>query len=160
MHKQIKQNPQTNQMKPKQTHGKTHTRHNWEREIERGKESVREREKEVLTYDCWQRGLRRWRWQSILGAAVASMSGGGGDVVLRVIESEGLFEILVLRVIDLSLVVRVSWEFFQFRDFLVVERFWPIAGFSFYFILFYFFIYTKPRAAFYKMQLCKSWSRV
>ena len=52
-----------------------------------------------------QRGLRRWRWQSILGAAVASMSGGGGDVVLRVIESEGLFEILV---IDLSLVVRVS----------------------------------------------------
>ena len=51
------------------------------------------------------------------------MSGGGGDVVLRVIESEGLFEILVLRVIDLSLVVRVSCEFFQFRVFLVVERF-------------------------------------
>ena len=124
MHKQIKQNPQTNQMKPKQTHGETHTRHNWEREIERGKESVREREKEVLTYNCWQRGLRRWRWQSVLGAAMASMSGSGGDVVLRVIESEGLFEILVLRVIDLSLVVRVSWEFFQFRVFFVVLSYW------------------------------------
>ena len=51
MHKQIKQNPQTNQMKPKQTHDETHTRDTIEREIERGKESVREREKEVLTYD-------------------------------------------------------------------------------------------------------------
>ena len=36
------------------------------------------------------------------------MRGSGGGVVLRVIESEGLFESLVLRVIDLSLVVRVS----------------------------------------------------
>ena len=51
MHKQIKQNPQTNQMKPKQTHGQTHTRDTTEREIARGKESVREREKEVLTDD-------------------------------------------------------------------------------------------------------------
>ena len=109
-----------------QTHGETHTRDTTEREIARGKESVREREKEVLTYDGWQRGLRWWRWQSVLRVAVASMRGGGGGVVLRVIESEGLFESLVLRVIDLSLVVRVSWEFFQFRVFLVVERFWPI----------------------------------
>ena len=52
MHKQIKQNPQTNQMKPKQTHGETHTRDMIEREIARGKESEREREKKkVLTYD-------------------------------------------------------------------------------------------------------------
>ena len=51
MHKQIKQNPQTNQMKPKQTHGKTHTRDTTKRKVARGKESVREREKEVLTYD-------------------------------------------------------------------------------------------------------------
>ena len=48
------------------------------------------------------------RWQSVLEAAVASMRGDGGSVVLRVIESEGLFENLVLRVIDLSLVVRMS----------------------------------------------------
>ena len=41
-------------------------------------------------------------------AAVASMRGSSGSVVLRVIESEGLFESLVLRVINLSLVVRVS----------------------------------------------------
>ena len=39
---------------------------------------------------------------------VASIRGGDGGVVLRVIESEGLFESLMLRVIDLSLVVRVS----------------------------------------------------
>ena len=31
MHKQIKQNPQINQMKPKQTHGQTHTRDTTER---------------------------------------------------------------------------------------------------------------------------------
>ena len=143
-----------------QTHGETHTRNTIEREIARGKESVweREREKEVLTYDGWQRGSRRWRWQSVLEAAVVSMWGGGGGVVLRVIESEGLFESLVLRVIDLSLVVRVSWEFFQFRVFLVVERFWPIAGFSFFFFIF--FIYTKPKAAFYKTQLRMNWSCV
>ena len=42
---------QTNRMKPKQTHGQMHTRDTTEREIKRGKESVREREKEVLTYD-------------------------------------------------------------------------------------------------------------
>ena len=48
MHKQIKQNPQTNQMKPKQTHGETHTCNITEREIARGKESVREREKKRL----------------------------------------------------------------------------------------------------------------
>ena len=42
---------QTNQMKSKQTHGQTHTCDTTEREIARGKESVREREKEVLTYD-------------------------------------------------------------------------------------------------------------
>ena len=167
MHKQIKQNPQTNQMKPKQTHGETHTRHNWEREIERGKESVREREKEVLTYNCWQRGLRRWRWQSVLGVVVASMRGGGGGVVLRVIKNEGLFESLVLRVINLNFVVRVSWEFFQFRVFLVVERFWPIVYWGVFF-----FLITNPElrfikrgsiwieAAFIKTQLCKSWSRV
>ena len=41
-------------------------------------------------------------------AVVASMRGGNGGMVLRVIESEGLFESLVLRVIDLSLVERVS----------------------------------------------------
>ena len=51
MHKQIKQNPQTNQMKPNQTHGQTHTRDITEREIARGKESVRDRSQEVLTYD-------------------------------------------------------------------------------------------------------------
>ena len=45
MHKQIKQNPQKNQMKPKQTHGQMHTHDTTEREIARGKESVREREK-------------------------------------------------------------------------------------------------------------------
>ena len=38
-------------MKPKQTHSETHTRDTTEREIARGKECVREREKEVLTYD-------------------------------------------------------------------------------------------------------------
>ena len=68
-------------MKPKQTHDETHTRNTTEREIARGKESVREREKEVLTYDGRQRGSRWWRWQSVLGAA---MRGSGGGVVLRV----------------------------------------------------------------------------
>ena len=73
-------------MKPKQTHDETHTRNTTEREIARGKESVREREKEVLTYDGRQRGSRWWRWQLVLGASVASMRGGGGGsgVVLRV----------------------------------------------------------------------------
>ena len=75
---------QTNQMKPKQTHGETHTRNTTEREIARGKESVREREKEVLTYDGRQKGSRWWRWQSVLGKSVVSMRGGGGGVVLRV----------------------------------------------------------------------------
>ena len=42
---------QTNQMKSKQTHSQRHTCDTTEREIARGKESVREREKEVLTYD-------------------------------------------------------------------------------------------------------------
>ena len=95
-------------MKPKQTHDETHTRNTTEREIARGKESVREREKEVLTYDGRQRGSRWWRWQLVLGASVASMRGGGGGVVLRVIKNEGLFESLVLRVINLNFVVRVS----------------------------------------------------
>ena len=36
------------------------------------------------------------------------MRGGGGGVVLRVIKNEGLFESLVLRVINLNFVVRVS----------------------------------------------------
>ena len=167
MHKQIKQNPQTNQMKPNQTHGQMHTRDITEREIARGKESVRDWGQEVLTYDGWQRGSRRWRWQSVLGAAVASMRGGGGGVVLRVIKNEGLFESLVLRVINLNFVVRVSWEFFQFRVFLVVERFWPIVYWGVFF-----FLITNPElrfikrgsiwieAAFIKTQLCKSWSRV
>ena len=136
-----------------QTHGETHTRDTTEREIARGKESVREREKEVLTYDGWQKGSRRWRWQSVLGAAVASMRGGGGGVVLRVIKSKGLFESLVWRVINLNFVVRVSWEFFQFRVFLVVERFWPIVYWGFFF-----FFNNKPRAAFYKTRLHMNWS--
>ena len=42
---------QTNQMKPNQTHSQTHTRNTTEREIARGKQSVRDRDQEVLTYD-------------------------------------------------------------------------------------------------------------
>ena len=148
-------------MKPKQTHNETHTRDTTEREIARGKECVREREKEVLTYDGWQRSSRRWRWQSVLKVAIASMKGGDGvnerQRWWRGVESEGLFESLVLIVINLSLVVRVSWEFFQFRVFFVVERFWPIEVFFFFFS---FFIYTKPRAVFYKTQLRMNWSCV
>ena len=52
------------------------------------------------------------------------MKGGGGGVVLRVIESEGLFESLVLGVIDLSLVVRVSNRFFQKRS--SIQHFKPL----------------------------------
>ena len=143
-------------MKPKQTHNETHTRDTTEREIARGKECVREREKEVLTYDGWQRSSRRWRWQSILKAAIASMKGGDGvnerQRWWRGVESEGLFESLVLIVINLSLVVRVSWEFFQFRDFLLFEV-------SDYFCFFFFYLY-QPRAAFYKTQLRMNWSCV
>ena len=150
----MKQNAQTNQTKPTNKSNETqtnprrnaHTRHNWVRDRKRKRECERER----------KRGSRRWRWQSVLGATVASMKGGGGGVVLRVIESEGLFESLVLGVIDLSLVVRVSWDFFQFRVFLVVERFWPIEVFFFFF----WFIYTKPKAVFYKTQLRMNWSCV
>ena len=137
-------------MKPKQTHSETHTRDTTERENARGKECVREREKEVLTYDGWQRSSRRWRWQSVLRAAIASIKGGNGvnerQLWWHGVESEGLFESLVMRVIDLSLVVRVSWEFFQFRVFLVVERFWPIV----YWGVFFFFLITNPELCFIK----------
>ena len=66
-------------MKPNETHSQTHTRNTTEREIARGKQSMRDRDQEVLTYDGWQRGLRRWRWRSVLRAAVGidSPSGDG-----------------------------------------------------------------------------------
>ena len=129
-------------MKPKQTHSETHTRDTTERDIARGKECVREREKEVLTYDGWQRSSRRWRWQSVLRAAIASIKGGNGvnerQLWWHGVESEGLFESLVMRVIDLSLVVRVSWEFFQFRVFFLLFRGSDLLRFSFSFFLFLF----------------------
>ena len=63
-----------------------------------------------------------------MAVAIGSRSGGGVDERQRWrrrrgVESEGLFESLVLRVIDLSLVVRVSNRFFQFRVFFVVDKF-------------------------------------
>ena len=62
----------------------------------------------------------------MVAVAIGSRSVGGVDERRRWqrgVESEGLFESLVLRVIDLSLVVRVSNRFFQFMDFFVVDKF-------------------------------------
>ena len=64
----------------------------------------------------------------MVAVAIGSRSVGGVDERRRWqqrcgVESEGLFESLVLRVIDLSLVVRVSNRFFQFRVFFVVDKF-------------------------------------
>ena len=146
-------------MKPNQTHSQTHTRNTTEREIARGKQSMRDRDQEVLTYDGWQRGSRWWRWQSVLEATVASMRGSGGGVVLRVRvclrvqRREWLIWASVERS-ELQLRVRV----FLFLR-VSFSRVWCL-GFLFFYYVFYFFIYTKLRAAFYETQLCMNWSCV
>ena len=134
---------QTNQMKPNQTHSQTHTRNTTKREIARGKQSVRDRDQEVLTYDGWQRGSRRWQWQSVLWATVAigSRSGGGVDERQRWrrgVESEGFFESPEKRVIDLIF----SWEIWasvESEGFFVLESELQsclmFGFFSFFFIL-------------------------
>ena len=88
--------PHTHRNNNTQTHGQMHTHDTTEREIARGKERERERERERKGgFDLWwltERfevavvaiGSRRWRWRR-------------WGVVFRVIESEGLFESLVLR---------------------------------------------------------------
>ena len=137
---------QTNQMKPNQTHSQTHTRNTTEREIARGKQSVRDRDQEVLTYDGWQRGSRRWQWQSVLRATVAigSRSGGGVDERQRWrrgVESEGFFESPEKRVIDLIF----SWEIWasvESEGFFVLEselQSCLMFGFSFFLLFFLFF---------------------
>ena len=65
----------------------------------------------------------------MVAVAIGSRSVGGVDERRRWrrrrgVESEGLFESLVLRVIDLSLVVRVSNRFFQKRS--SIQHFKPL----------------------------------
>ena len=136
---------QTNQMKLNQTHSQTHTRNTTEREIARGKQSVRDRDQEVLTYDGWQRGSRRWQWQSVLRATVAigSRSGGGVDERQRWrrgVESEGFFESPEKRVIDLIF----SWEIWasvESEGFFVLEsELQSCLMFGFFSFFFFFFI--------------------
>ena len=148
MHKQIKQNPKTNQMKPKQfkwnpikpTAKHTHTTQPRERSQE---------EKRV-----WEIGVKRFwpmmvdrevrdggggdrfsekRWESILWAAMAigSRSSGGVDERQRwrrVVESEGFF------VLESELQSCLMFGFF-------------------FYLFIYLFIYIKLRAVFHKTQL-------
>ena len=157
----MKRNAQTNQTKPINKSNETqtnprrnaHTQHNRERDCKRKRECERKRKR---GFDLW------WPTErfEMVAVAIGSRSVGGVDERRRWqrgVESEGLFESLVLRVIDLSLVVRVSNRFFQFRVFFVVDKFWPI---EVYLFIYNFFIYTKPRATFYKTQLRMNWSCV
>ena len=144
----MKQNAQTNQTKLINKSNETqtnprwnaHMQHNRERDRKR-KESVREREKKRL-------------WPMMADREVRD--GGSGNRFLKRrwrrweqrwrhgVESEGLFESPKKRVIDLSLVVRVSLVVFQFRVFLLLRGSSDLLRFPF------FLIYTKPKAAFYK----------
>ena len=161
MHKQIKQNPKTNQMKPKQfkwnpikpTAKHTHTT----QPRERSQEEKRVWEIGVKTF--WpmmaDREVRdggggdrfsEKRWESILWAAMAigSWSGGGVDERQRWrrgVESEGLFKSPEKRVIDLSF----SWEIWasvESEGFFVLEselQSCLMFGFSFFLLCFLFF---------------------
>ena len=52
MHKQIKQNPQTNQMKPKQTHKKNQIKPIQKPEVERNKLEIAERVRAGVVVSC------------------------------------------------------------------------------------------------------------
>ena len=78
----------------------------------------------------------------MVAVAIGSRSVGGVDErrrwrQRRGVESEGLFESLVLRVIDLSLVVRVSNRFFNLGFFLLLTSF-DLLRFIYLFIIFLF----------------------
>ena len=160
MHKQIKQNPKTNQMKPKQfkwnpikpTAKHTHTT----QPRERSQEEKRVWEiggQEVLTYDGWQRGSRRWRWRSVLRAAVGidSPSGDGNRfserrwrrweaaVAACCWEWGFVWESWLYRVIDLSF----SWEIWaESEGFFVVEReLQSCLTFGFFLVFCFFYLY-------------------
>ena len=100
-----------------------------------------------------------WRWQSVLEATVASMRGSGGGVVLRVrvcLRVQRREWLIWASVERSELQLRVRVFLFLRVSFSCV---WCL-GFLFFYYVFYFFIYTKLRAAFHKTQLCMNWSCV
>ena len=165
----MKQNAQTNQTKPTKKSNETqtnprpnaHTRHNREREIARGKESVRERER--------KRGSDLWwlteRFETV-AVAIGSRSGGGVDERRRWRRWEAAVAAwcwewgFVWESREESDRSKLGGEselghFFNLGFFCCWEVLLTYWGFWLFF-----FIYTKPRVAFYKTQLRMNWSCV
>ena len=159
MHKQIKQNPQTNQMKPKQiksnpnkpTAKRTHTTQPRERSQE--EKRVWEREKKRFLPMMANREVRdggdgnrfsKWRWRQ-WEAVVAAWCWEWGFVWESREESDRS---------ELGGESELG-RFFNLGFFCYWEVLLTYWGFWLFF-----FIYTKPRVAFYKTQLRMNWSCV
>ena len=152
MHKQIKQNPKTNQTKPKNKSNQTQT--NQIKPTAKRAHATQPRERSQEEKRVWEIGVKRFwpmmadrevwdgggvnrfserRWQSVLGAAVGSMRCSGGGVVLRVR--------VCLRVQRREWSI---WASVESEGFFVVEsELQSCLMFAFFFVFFYYFIYTK-----------------
>ena len=141
MHKRIKQNPQTNQMKPKQI------KWNPNKPTAKGTHATLPRERSQEEKRVWEREKKRF-WPMMADREVRDGDSGNQFSERR----RRRWEAAVA-----AWCWEWAWSFFQFRDFLLFE---VSDYFCFLFFIFYFFIYTKPGAAFYKTQLRMNWSCV